>query len=503
MLTGWQKLSMVAFLVAPVVAGQEAHDHEAPAKLGAVSFAISCRPAVQAEFNRGVALLHSFAYEKAEETFRGVAKEDERCAMAHWGMAMTHFHQLWEPPILAGAVGKREIQGALRIGTDNEREREFIDAASVIFQDAETVPYATRALKYEEAMAAIAARNKNDVEPQVFYALALLANAPPNDKTHAKQKKAADALEPLYRAYPQHPGIAHYLIHACDNAEMASRGLSAARFYSTIAPSAPHALHMPSHIFTRLGLWRDSIAANLAAREAASRQEDTGEELHAMDYLVYAYLQTGQDAEAAQVIQELGKMAKLNQGDFKIGYAATAMPIRYVVERRQWAKAAEIVPPADAPPHVVAIAVWARGIGMARSGRSQEAHKQIEEMRRVEEQLRSSGNVYWATQVRVMKREVMAWSAQAEKRGDEALRLLREAADEEDSVEKLPVTPGPIVPAREQLGELLLERGTAELAHKEFQTALRDAPGRRGALRAMAEAEKFARAKAVDQSSLR
>ena len=491
MLTGWQKLAMVALLAGPVAAGQEAHDHQPPEKLGAVSFAISCRAAVQGEFNRGVALLHSFAYAKAEETFRGVAKEDGRCAMAHWGIAMTHFHQLWDPPIPAAAAaeGKREMEEALHIGTDNKREREFIEAASVIFQDAETVSYAKRVLKYEEAMAAIAARNKKDVESQVFYALALLANAPPNDKTHARQKRAAKALEPLFRDYPQHPGIAHYLIHAYDNAEMASRGLPAARFYSTIAPSAPHALHMPSHIFTRLGLWPDSIAANLAAREAAGREEDTGEELHAMDYLVYAYLQTGQDAEAAQVIEDLGKMATLNNGDFKVGYAATAMPIRYVVERREWQKAAGIVPLAGAPPHVVAIAVWARGIGMARSGRSEEARRQIAEIQRIEEQLQKSGNVYWATQARVMKGEVMAWSAQAEKRGDEALDLLREAADEEDSVEKLPVTPGPIVPAREQLGELLLEQGKYELARKEFQAALRDSPGRRGALRGMAEAE--------------
>ena len=233
-------------------------------------------------------------------------------------------------------------------------------------------------------MSDLASQNRKDVEAQVFYALALLANASPTDKTHAKQKQAADLLEPLDRAYPQHPGIPHYLIHAYDNAELAPRGLPAARAYSQIAPSAPHALHMPSHIFTRLGLWDDSIASNLAAREAAHQQGDTGEELHAMDYLVYAYLQSGRDEDAAQVIQQLKNMPKLDAGDFKIAYASTAMPVRYAVERGQWADAASIVPPTGAPPQVVAIAVWARGLGLARSGRAAEARTEIDRLRQIE-----------------------------------------------------------------------------------------------------------------------
>jgi tetratricopeptide (TPR) repeat protein len=492
MFQGWRKLLVLVFCTAPMVAGQEAHDHGAPEKLGEVSFAISCKAEVQAEFNRGVALLHSFAYGAAGEAFRGIAKEDARCAMAHWGMAMTHFHQLWEPaiPTDAGGEAQREIEEALRIGTENKRERGFIEAASFVFQDANSVPYLARARKYETTMAAIAAGNKADVESQVFYALALLANASPADKTHARQKQAVDVLEPLYRAHPQHPGIAHYLIHACDNAEMAPRGLTAARFYSKIAPSAPHALHMPSHIFTRLGLWDDSITSNMAARAAAHQLGDLGEELHAMDYLVYAYLQSGRDADAGRVIQQLGGMAKLNTGDLKIGYSATAMPIRYLVERRQWADSAGIVSLPEATPQVEAITVWARGIGLARSGRPEAARKQAEVMQQLEEQLRSSGQDYWATQVLVMKHEVLAWSAQAEKRGDEAATLLRTAANEEDAIEKLPVTPGPIVPAREQLGELLLEQGKPELARKEFQTALVNAPGRRGALHGLEQAER-------------
>jgi tetratricopeptide (TPR) repeat protein len=245
---------------------------------------------------------------------------------------------------------------------------------------------------------------------------------------------------------------------------------------------------MPSHIFTRLGLWEDSIASNLAAREAAHQQGDTGEELHAMDYLVYAYLQSGRDKDAGQVIQELKNMPQRNAGDFKTAYASTAMPVRYVVERGQWAEAAGIVPPAGAPPHVVAIAVWARGLGLARSGRAAEARTELDRLRQIEEQLRTSGNDYWATQVGILKREVMAWSAQADRKPDEAAALMRASADEEDAIEKLPVTPGPIVPAREQLGDLLLEQNHPGPALKEFETALANAPGRRGAVLGAAHA---------------
>jgi len=473
-----------------LLAGQETHSHSAPEKLGRVAFPISCGPAVQQQFDRGVALLHSFAYADAEKAFRGVAEQDPKCAMAHWGVAMTHFHQLWEPALSPATIpaAQREILLAQQIGAGTERERAFINALALIYQDAGTVAYRTRALNYERAMKEAAAENKKDAEAQVFYALALLANASPADKTHANQKQAADLLEPLYRAYPQHPGIPHYLIHAYDNAELAQRGLPAARDYSKIAPSAPHALHMPSHIFTRLGLWEDSIASNLAARDVAHRQGDIEEELHAMHYLTYAYLQSGRDTEAGQVIQQLGNMPKLNAGEFKIGYAATAMPVRYAVERGQWADAASIVPLTGAAPQVVAIAVWARGFGLARSGHAAEAGAEIDGLQQIEGQLRASGNDYWATQTGILRREVMAWSAEAGGKPDEAVALLREAADEEDAIEKPPVSPGPLVPAREQLGYILLQQNRAGLASKEFATALVNAPGRRGALQGAARA---------------
>ena len=485
-----RRILILAFLLPALSAAQENHDHPPPEKLGTVSFPTSCQPGVQHEFDRAVALLHSFAYRPAEEAFHSVAAQDPHCAIAHWGVAMTHFHQLWEPHIPSEgiSIAQDEIRRAEMLNAATERERGFIHALSLIFNDV-AIPYGTRASNYEVAMHDLATANPTEVEAQVFYALALISNASPTDKTHIKQKQAAALLEPLYRELPNHPGIPHYLIHACDSQELASRGLAAARAYSGIAPSAPHALHMPSHIFTRLGMWDDSIASNLAARTAAHQQGDTGEELHAMDYLVYAYLQCGRDLEAAKVIQSLSSMQNLDAGDFKSGYATTAMPIRYIVERRQWSEAEKVsLPPTSALPQVFAIAVWARGLGFARNGHPKEARKQAEALRQIEDRLRASGAAYWATQVDIMTREVIAWSAQADGRLDEAAAVLRSAADAEDGIEKLPATPGPIIPAREQLGELFLEQGNFTSASKAFETALVNAPGRRGALQGAARA---------------
>jgi hypothetical protein len=491
------RILLALMLVLPLpLPAQEAHDHPAPEKLGAVSFPTSCAPAAQPEFNRAVALLHSFVYSIAEKSFQAVADQDPNCAMAHWGIAMTHFHQIWEPPLSpAGiAIAQNEIKRAQQISNRTQRESSFIHALSLVFNDAATVPYSIRARNYENAMRALAAQNPSDVEGQVFYALALIGNASPSDKTHARQKQAAALLEPLYHRFPNHPGIPHYLIHAYDNAELAPRGLAAARAYSKIAPSAPHALHMPSHIFTRLGLWDDSIASNIAARDAAQQQGDIGEQLHAMDYLVYAYLQTARDEQAAQVIQQLHEMANLNSSDFKIGYASVAMPIRYAIERGQWSDAESIAPPSEpALPQVVAIAVWARGLALARNGHAIEARKEAARLQQIEQTLLATGATYWATQVNILKREVQAWSAQAENKPDLAAAILRVAANQEDAIEKLPVTPGPILPAREQLGTLLLAQNHPLPASVEFKTALANAPGRRGALQGAAQAAQSAK----------
>lgn len=467
----------------------EHHDHGIPEKLGSVTFATSCNPATQKKFERAVALLHSFAYSATEKAFRELIAADPKCAMTYWGVAMSYVHPLWEPHIAAEDIskGREALQKAKQLG-GSERERAFIEALDQLYGDNDSTPYAKRAEAYTEAMRNLAEHNPDDVECQVFYALALLSISSPSDKTHVNDKKAADILEPLFKKLPQHPGAAHYLIHACDNSEMATRGAGAAQLYAQIAPSAPHALHMPSHIYTRLGMWEDSIASNSAARKAARQEGDVGEELHAMDYLTYAYLQLGRDEEAAKVLNDLNGMSNLRAGEFKIGYAASAMPVRYAIERQKWTEAAKLEPIAGTQPHVGALTTWARAIGFARTGNAASAQQEIPKLEAAYSKLQSAGEEYWGVQVKVALTEAKAWSAYAEGRADQAVTLMRAAADAEDSVEKRPVTPGPIVPAREQLGELLLQLKQPENAIKEFEAALKMAPQRRGALQGKARA---------------
>jgi hypothetical protein len=476
-------------------ASQENHSHPPPEKLGTVSFPTSCAPRVAHDFERSVALLHSFAYGAAEQSFRKVAVADPHCAMARWGMAMSYYHQLWSPPGPKDLQdGRTAIDEALHLQGGSQREQQFIAAAAAYYKDSDKLSPQTRAKAYSEAMSELARSNPKDTEVQVFYALSLIATAPPEDGTHANQKRAAAILEPVYRSQPDHPGAAHYLIHAYDSAELAPRGLAAARAYSKIAPSAPHALHMPSHIFTRLGLWDDSIASNLAARAAAQTLGDQGEELHAMDYLTYAYLQRGRMSDAERVVGELHGMGALaaSGSDFKVGYAATAMPVRLAMERHAWNDAVELQPIPGSAPHVAAIVFWARAVANARAGRPQSADSDIANIQACQEQLQAAGDAYWATQVAVLHQEAKAWQLAAAGNAAESAQLLRLAADQEDAVEKLPVTPGPVVPAREQLGELLLEQGHSKEALREFKTALVAAPGRRGALSGGAKAADLA-----------
>jgi len=476
----------IVFLLAcayPALFAQETHDHPVPARLGTVSFPTSCAPAVQPEFNRSTALLHSFAFAAARTAFSKVAAEDPQCAIAHWGVAMSGFHELWEPQLPPATLpqAKHEIQLAQTVGTPNARERAYIHALSQIFADTDTVPFAIRDLKYEQAMADVASQNKDDLEAQVFYALALLSNASLADKTHARQKQALAILEPLDRKYPDHPGITHYIIHACDSSELAQRGLPAARKYAQIAPDAPHALHMPSHIFTRLGLWQDSIASNLAAGKAAREQGDTGEELHSMDYLVYAYLQLGSYDDARQVLDHLRGMKNLGAGDFKVGYAATAMPVRFAVEQAKWDEAAKVQPIPGSPPHVAAIAVWAHALGIVCGKQPADVSPEITQLQKYEDDLHRARNEYWAAQVHILAAEITAWSTQANGDPQKAVTEMSAAADQEDAMEKSPATPGPIIPAREQLGYLLLQQHHLTEAATAFRKALVDAPGRRGA----------------------
>jgi tetratricopeptide (TPR) repeat protein len=471
-------------LIASPALAQEAHDHGVPEKLGDVSFPISCAPSVQPSFNRAVALLHSFAYAPAEQAFQAIAQKDPHCAMAYWGLAMVHFHPVWSPSLPPASFGQaqRDMQRAVELGAASDREKGFISAGSVLFQATPGLKANQRTKAYEQAMEQVASDHPTDMEAQVFYALALLSNASPADKTHAKQKHAVAILEPLFRAHPDHPGLAHYMIHACDSEELAKQGLPAARVYAKIAPSAPHALHMPSHIFTRLGLWDDSVHSNLASKESAHQHGDTMGEFHAMDYLVYAYLQEGKDGDAQRVVDEMKAMRALDVTEFAIAYAATIMPIRIAVERGRWSDAAEVAPMPGASPPILAIAVWSKGIGLARSGHPADAGAEVTRLRQLEKQLRDSGDDYWATQTAILADEVAAWQSQATGHADQARSLLQFAADREESLEKRPVTPGPALPAREQLGELLLLQGDAAAAREAYRAALIQAPGRRGAV---------------------
>lgn len=494
---------LIAILFSGAIpAASQTHNHPIPEKLGAVTFPTSCEPLVEASFDRAVALLHSFAYSAAEEAFRDVLRHDPHCAMAWWGMAMTHYHQLWEPPSEGDDLrkGAAEIRMAANMSSVSRREQRFIAALENYYRDAEHVAVTDRAKSYANAMVELAGDYPKDDEVQIFYALSLIATASPADKTHANQKRAADILEPIYSRQPQHPGLAHYLIHAYDSAELAPRGLAAARAYSRIAPSAPHALHMPSHIFTRLGLWDDSIASNLAARAAAHAENDTGEELHAMDYLTYAYLQRGRDDDARRVVADTRVMTSLPFDRFKVGYAATAMPVRLAVERQDWDAAQRLEPLPGTAPQVAAIVYWARALGHARAKIASSADADIDRLQACLDTLNAKGDAYWASETHAMLKAAQGWRFAAQGDAKSAVDSLRAAADEEDGLEKLPVTPGPIVPAREQLGELLLLLNQPKAALSEFRNALALAPGRRGALMgAIAAANALRDATTADQ----
>ena len=484
------RLLMLSLLfVSIAVYAQMEHDHPAPEMLGKVSFATSCAPAVQTSFERAVALLHSFAYSEAEKAFRQVANDDPKCAMAHWGVSMSFYHQLWEPWITPANLvkGREELAVAAKLDA-SPREKLYISALSEYYRDSDKLTPKDRAAAYRDQMATVAKANPSDPEAQIFYALSLLGTASPLDKTHANQKQAYAILVPLYKQFPQHPGLAHYIIHSCDSTEMAKQALPAAREYSKIAPSAPHALHMPSHIFTRLGYWDDSIQSNLAARKAAHEQGDFGEELHAMDYLTYAYLQRGRYDDAAAVLRDLRIQPGLHAGDPKAGYAGSAMPVRYAVERQKWDEAAKIEPIPGAVAYVRAIAYWARAMGFARGGNPSAAESEISKLQQCFDEVKAAGNPYWTAQTHALVLEAQSWTRYASGQSKDAAALMRSAADEEDSVDKLPVTPGPIVPAREQLGEMLLAMKQPKESLDEFELALRDAPNRRGALAGAAKA---------------
>jgi len=484
-------------LLVPAAYAQHEHHEQGAADLGnvgKVNFVTSCNEAAQRDIGRAVALVHSFWYGEAENAFRAAAKVDPSCGMAWWGVAMANYHPVWQPPTPDELkTGAEAVARAKEIGTKTDRERAYIDAINAFYADAANTPHPARALAYEAAMEKVAAANPKDDEASIFYALSLLGTAPPNDKTYAKQKKAAEILNRVLPNEKEHPGVAHYIIHSFDYPELAALALPAARTYAKLAPGSPHALHMPSHIFTRLGLWDESIASNLASRKKAhdyviahDPEMASFDELHAVDYLVYAYLQEGRDGDAKKYVDLAASVKKIDNPNFAAAYAISAVPARYAIERRQWKDAAALTVPKNISfekfPYAEANVHFARAIGAARSGDLTTARDAVARLGALHQALVDQKSAYWADQVEIQRLVSASWLAHAEKRDDDALRLAREAADLEARTEKHPVTPGAIVPARELLAEMLLEAGRPADALAEVDRDLATAPNRRNAL---------------------
>jgi tetratricopeptide (TPR) repeat protein len=479
------------------------HHHDAPdlGNIGKARLQISCNAQAQAEFNSGVALIHSFWYAEAEKSFRRAAAADAECGMAWWGVAMANLHPIWAPPTPDELkTGREAAEKATAAGAKTDRERAYIAAIATFYAGSDKLDHPARMKAYEQAMATLERDHPKDREAAIFHALALLGIASPDDKSYAKQKEAAVILNRVLPEEPEHPGVAHYLIHSFDYPELAELALPAARVYAKLAPGSPHALHMPSHIFTRLGLWDESISSNLASADKARKyvaQTMPGatafDELHAVDYLVYAYLQQGRIDDARALVEQTKKVTKLNVANqFAAAYAIGAVPARFALERRQWKEAAALtVPPVvdwTKVPYAEANIHFARGLGGVRSENLDVARDAAARLAAIRQALLEQKSDYWAGQVEIQRLAVAAWIAHAEKKGDEALRLMRAATDLEASTEKHPVTPGAIIPARELLAELLLDLGKRGEALAEVRHVLRDAPKRRNAAELLAKA---------------
>jgi tetratricopeptide (TPR) repeat protein len=425
---------------------------------------------------------HSFWYRASQKTFEEALKADPECAIAYWGIALS---LLWNPHTVPAAKNLAEGSAALvkgtSVGAKTERERDYLAALGVMYADYDKVDHRTRLLAYAKAMEKLAARYPKDDEAQIHYALALNTSAPPDDKTYASQLKGAAILEEIAKRQPQHPGVAHYLIHLYDYPPIADKGIEAARRYAKIAPAAPHALHMPSHIFTRVGYWQESIDSNMASGRTAKEAGDFHEELHAMDYLVYAYLQLGQDKKAKDVIDEMNTVAGFTESALPGPYGRAASPARYAMERGDWKAAAALDVRPSPLLQVQAITYFARAVGAARSGDPAAAKADIAKLGEFKDKLSQAKDAYWAGQVDIQRQIANAWVLYAEGKREEALSAMSAAADAEDKTEKHPVTPGVPKPARELYGEMLLESGMAKDALAAFEATLKKEPNRLGA----------------------
>jgi tetratricopeptide (TPR) repeat protein len=486
---------VIPILCAVLATAQEDHSqhHHAVAGLGTVDFPASCNATAQKSISRGVALLHSFGYEEARIRFNDAAKADQTCAMAYWGVARTWYHPIWAPPSPGELKqGAAALDRALAIDAKSDRERDYIKALTVFYQDWQTVDHVTRAKNYEQALAEVCVRNPSDDEAAIFHALQLVAIGylDPTDKTYTWQKKGSEILNQMLLRHQDHPGVAHYIIHSVDYPSLAESGLKAARAYARIAPDSPHALHMPSHIFTRLGQWDDSIASNTASTKSAIAQAQrlhggggAFDQLHAMDYLIYAYLQQAKDSSARKALAEMESITRLDEDQFAAAYAFAASPARWALERHDWRAAAALeIKPAWFPwnrfRNAEALVHYARAIGAARAGDVAAARRSNDEIAAIRKSMPATSDYDWSGSIGAQWEAATALIALAEGKKDEGLRLLRRAADHEDAVDKHPVTPGVLLPAREMLADLLLESGEAPEALKEYEAVLKTAPRR-------------------------
>ena len=488
-----RRFSGVVFFVAGAVvlaaqAGQ--HDQHAgapPDRLGSASvdFRTSCAAGVKPDFNRAVALLHSFWFPEARAAFQDIAKKDPTCAMAHWGIALTYWGNPFGGLRAAGPMetGRAAIALGQSTGTPTPRERTYIDAVAGLFSSADPGTQRTRVLAYEAAMEKLARDNPNDTEGRIFWALAVTQTALPTDKTYAQNLKAAGILEPMFKKMPSHPGLAHYIIHAYDVPALAPKALGAARRYASLAPAVPHALHMPSHTFTRVGDWRDSIATNLASADAARQSKSSGDELHALDYQAYAYLQIANDPAAMGAIERARQVISSGEGATAGAagagaFALAAMPARYALERRQWADAAKLQVLPASTPFTQAMTHFARAIGAARSGNPAGVPAELAAISALRERLIAAKDPYWPEQLDVQRQVAEAWMQFAEGKRDEAIAKLSAAASAEDATDKSAISPGPLAPARELLGYMLLEAGQPKPALAAFQAVMKKEPNR-------------------------
>ena len=460
------------------VFGQEETDQ----RLGTVHFETSCNEVAQRRFDRAMRYQHSFWYRESKELFEEVLKADPDCGIAYWGIALQSSQQSARAAACrqpsARPCGDREGQGGRR--EDATRAR-FHQRDGRVLHRFDKVDHRSRVLAYLKAMEGVAQAYPNDDEAQILYAIELNVAAPPSDKTYAMQLKGAAILEPIFRRQPRHPGVAHYLIHLYDTPALAEKGLDAAKRYSQIAPAAPHAQHMPSHIFTRVGYWKESIGSNTDAARSAKASNEAHDQLHAMDYLVYAYLQMGQDAKAQATIEEMRGIGGFTETFIAGPYALAVSPARYAVERGDWNAASQLAVRPSPLAHVEAMTHFARAFGAARSGKPDAAKADIAKLAELRDKLRAAKDAYWAEQVDIQSQVATAWVLYAEGKYDDALKAMSAAADAEDKTEKHPVTPGVPTPARELYGTMLLERGMAKEALAAFEATLKKEPHRLGA----------------------